>query len=140
MERERTIFTVDDRGVATFTLNRPEKLNAWDLKMKQEVVGTLDEVNKDPKIKILVITGKGRYFGAGIDLKDETRLKHEDAITETGWPPPAGLGDVAAVKLKKIAIAALNGPAVGNALDLSMACDFVIMVDTAFLWEPYVRV
>ena len=82
MERERTIFTIDDRGVAKLTLNRPEKLSAFDSKMRVEIGATLDEVNANPEIKILVITGVGRYFGTGLAVKEAAQAIAEKRTPE----------------------------------------------------------
>ena len=124
MERERTIYEVDKRGVATLTLNRPEKLNAFDDKMKDEIAATLEGVDADPDVKILVITGKGRYFGAGLDVKEAQNRMPEAGEQKQVWPRPAGAGDMRAAAVKKVTIAALNGPAVGMSCDLALACDF----------------
>ena len=140
MERERTIFAVDERGVARLTLNRPEALNAFDNKMRAEVEATLDEVNADPGIKILVITGEGRYFGAGLDVKEAAQRMPEVGQQKKVWPDPGGAGDVHAAQVKKISIAALNGPAVGMSCDLALACDFRILAESASLWEAYARI
>lgn len=139
MARERTIYDVDGRGVAKLTLNRPEKLNAFDGKMQAEIAAALDEANSDHKVKILVITGKGRYFGAGLDVKQAAEAMPEAGQQRTVWPAPAGAGDMRAAQVKKITIAALNGPAVGMSCDLAMACDFRIMAESATLWEAYAR-
>lgn len=139
MERERTIFTIDDRGVAKLTLNRPEVLNAFDSKMSAEIGATLDEVNDNPDIKVLVITGNGRYFGAGLDVKEAAKRMPEAGQQKAVWPAPAGAGDMRAAGVKKITIAALNGPAVGMSCDLALACDFRIMAESASLWEAYAR-
>ena len=139
MERERTIYTMDDRGVAKLTLNRPEKLNAFDAKMQAEIATTLDEVNTDPNVKILVITGKGRYFAAGLDVKEAANRMPEAGQQRATWPAPAGAGDIRAAQVKKITIAALNGPAVGMSCDLALTCDFRIMAESATLWEAYAR-
>ena len=141
MERERTIYAVDDRGVATLTLNRPEKLNAFDRKMQVEIGATLDEVNADNNVKILVITGNGRYFGAGLDVKQAAQSMPAAGEQRSVWPAPAGAGhtDLKAANVKKITIAALNGPAVGMSCDLALSCDFRIMAESATLWEAYAR-
>jgi enoyl-CoA hydratase/carnithine racemase len=139
MERERTIYAVDERGVATLTLNRPEKLNAFDRKMQSEIATTLDEVNADNNVKILVITGNGRYFGAGLDVKEAAQYMPKAGEQRSVWPAPAGAGDIRAANVKKITIAALNGPAVGMSCDLALSCDFRIMAESATLWEAYAR-
>jgi 2-(1,2-epoxy-1,2-dihydrophenyl)acetyl-CoA isomerase len=139
MERQRTIYSIDKRGVAKLILNRPEKLNAFDTRMQAEIAATLDEVNADPGIKILIITGKGRYFAAGLDVKEAQERMPEAGEQKLVWPRPAGTGDIRAAQAKKITIAALNGPAVGMSCDLALACDFRIMAESATLWEAYAR-
>ena len=139
MERERTIYNVDERGVAKLIFNRPEKLNAFDTRMQAEIATTLDEVNTDPSIKILVITGTGRYFAAGLDVKEAQQRMPEAGEQKLVWPGPAGAGDIRAAEVKKITVAALNGPAVGMSCDLALACDFRIMAESATLWEAYAR-
>ena len=139
MERERTIFEVDERGVAKLTFNRPEKLNAFDSKMQAEIAATFDEVNTDPGIKILIITGKGRYFAAGLDVKEAQSRMPEAGQQKKVWPGPAGAGDIRAAQVKKITLAALNGPAVGMSCDLALCCDFRLMAKSATLWEAYAR-
>lgn len=139
MDRERTIYSLDERGVAHLTLNRPEKLNAFDRKMQAEITSTLDEVNQDQNVKILVITGAGRYFGAGLDVKEAAQTTPGAGQQKAIWPAPAGAGDIRAISVKKISIAALNGPAVGMSCDLALSCDFRIMAESATLWEAYAR-
>ena len=139
MERERTEYNLDKRGVAKLTLNRPEKLNTFDLKMQAEIAATLNEVNADPNVKILVITGKGKFFSSGLDVKEVIQLLPEAGANKEVWPEPAGAGDIRAASVKKITIAALNGPAVGMSCDLALSCDFRIMAESATLWEAYAR-
>jgi len=139
MERERTEYGVDERGVARLTLNRPKALNAFDSKMRSEIAATLNEVNASREVKILVVTGNGRYFGAGLDVKEATQWMPEAGQQKSVWPPAAGAGDIQAAEVKKITIAALNGPAVGMSCDLALACDFRIMAESATLWEAYAR-
>ncbi len=139
MQRERTIFTVDSQGIARLTLNRPDVLNAQDKLMGAEIGATFDEVNSNPNIKLLVITGAGKYFGAGTDVKAARDRSPAAGEKKTVWPEPAGAGDVKAASVKKITIAAVNGPAIGMSCDLALACDFRIMAESAYLWEAYAR-
>ncbi len=139
MERERTLYSVDERGVAKLILNRPEALNAFDRKMQKEIGATLDEANEDPKVKILVITGKGRYFAAGLDVKEASKSMPDAGQKKDVLPEAAGAGDIRAARVKKITIAALNGPAVGMSCDLALTCDFRIIVESAMMWEAYAR-
>jgi 2-(1,2-epoxy-1,2-dihydrophenyl)acetyl-CoA isomerase len=139
MKRERTLYSIDDRGVATLTLNRPEKLNSFDQEMRDEIGATLDEVNEDSKVKILVITGTGKYFSAGLDVAEAGEKMPEAGQEREVWPFPAGAGDIKGANVKKINIAALNGPAIGMGADLALACDFRIMAESSNLWEAYAR-
>ncbi len=142
MERERTIYSVDERGVAKLIFNRPESLNATDSKMSNEIANTLREVNEDPRVKLLVVTGAGRYFGAGRDVKVAAKEMPEAGQarqTSVVWPQAAGAGDILMANVKKVTIAAVNGPAIGSSCDLALACDFRVMADTATLWEAYAR-
>lgn len=137
MERERTIYTVDERGVARLTLNRPEALNAFDTKMSAEMSDILDEVNTDPEVKILIMTGKGRYFSAGRDVKVAAQTEPEAGQLRASWPPRRGGTGI--TQVEKITIAALNGPAVGMSCDMALTCDFRIMAESATLWQAYIR-
>src|SRR5438067_7254448 len=66
---EQILYDVAD-GVATVTLNRPDKLNAWTLKMEQEVQAAVDRAEADDQVRVIALTGAGRGFCAGADLQD----------------------------------------------------------------------
>lgn len=117
------LFDVRD-GVATLTLNRPQALNALDLALKAELAARLREVGARPDVRAVVLTGAGRAFCSGGDIRQmeagrsaaDTRARllalHRDVVS-----PLAAL--------EKPVIAAVNGPAVGAGLSLAMACDLV---------------
>lgn len=139
MERVRTTYEVDERGVARLTLNRPEKLNAFDAPMRAEIAATIDEVNADPKVKILVIAARGSYFGAGLDVKEFGQMTSQGEPGQSAWPRPAGDVDIKATEIRKITIAAINGPAVGMSADVALSCDFRIMAESGTIWQAYAR-
>ena len=67
MPSQQTLYNVADR-VATITLNRPEKLNAWTAVMEQEVRSAMEEAERDENVRVIVLTGAGRGFCAGADM------------------------------------------------------------------------
>jgi 2-(1,2-epoxy-1,2-dihydrophenyl)acetyl-CoA isomerase len=137
---EAVELTVSGR-VARVTLNRPQALNAWTAELAAELLVVLGELERDPEIRVIVITGAGRAFSAGADLK-------------AGAPPtPEGKPDVATRlrtaynplilrirTLPKPVIAAVNGPAVGIGCSLALACDLVIAAHSAYFLMAFVNI
>lgn len=120
-----TIVTKREGKVATITLNRPEKLNAINPKMMQEIIEVITEVDRDDSIAVLLITGAGRAFSAGLDLKDMaslSKVKDADEIRvfhqRTTKVISLGLQN-----MEKPTIAMVNGLALAVSCDLALACD-----------------
>ena len=134
----------EQRGrVALVTLNRPEKLNAWTGLMEDEFIDAVNRTANDRSLAALVVTGAGRGFCAGADISDFSQ-----ALTMSGERPPDspllardGSPDVPlALSRGKPAIAAINGPAVGIGLTVTLACDIRIASEQARLSARFVRV
>lgn len=129
----------EDRGsIAILTLNRPEKRNALSQALIAQLSDQLDRLKVDSAIRVVILTGNGPTFCAGLDLKEAygsgTDTKSEGrAVTEV-----QALADLldAAHKLPKPTIAALNGDALAGGAGLAMGCDFVLMSPTARLGYP----
>ncbi|MGI8572807.1 MAG: enoyl-CoA hydratase/isomerase family protein [Solirubrobacteraceae bacterium] len=138
--RQTVELTMSDR-VAHVTLNRPQALNAWTAELAAELLDVLGELEQDPETRVIVITGAGRAFSAGADLK-------------AGAPPtPEGKPDVATRlrtaynplilrvrTLPKPVIAAVNGPAVGIGCSLALACDLVVAARSAYFLMAFVNI
>jgi enoyl-CoA hydratase/carnithine racemase len=132
MEYEDLLLGKDDSGIATLTLNVPNKLNALTVKMGMNLPLAVDEVAQDDNIRVLIITGAGRGFCSGADvslLQSLTKVAEQSRFNRlqvTGWP----VADIFP-KLLKPTIAAINGPCVGAGLSLALSCDIRIASETA---------
>lgn len=135
---ETILYEVDD-PVALITLNRPSRLNAWNLTMARELHDAVRRAGADRRVVGVIITGAGRAFCSGGDLKD---LKPEDLrakpLSDGDATRPEAGGDPAGplaylMKLPKPVIAAVNGPAVGMGAVISLWADLRFMAEEAML-------
>jgi enoyl-CoA hydratase/carnithine racemase len=133
-----------DGHIATITLNRPEAMNALSAEMSDGLVEAITEVGRDDEVRVLIVTGTGRAFCAGGDLK--TMLARGEAERAAGAAGKLRSLDAAGrripVMLKKLpkpTIAAVNGIAAGWGCDLAMACDIRIAATSARFTEAFVK-
>lgn len=128
-------------GVGTVTLNRPDRLNAVDDAMAGELVQATGELLNDPAVRALIVTGAGRAFSAGGDVKFLGK-----AITESHYDEAMSLvragGQLARMirESSKPVLASLNGVAAGGGANLALACDLRIAADTAGLGQVFHRI
>jgi len=133
---EKTILVKKDEGVATFTLNRPEVLNACNEPMLKELYDALHEAERDKEVRCLVLTGAGRAFCAGHDLKGYVPGSHlSDTILHLYNPVILKLRT-----LDKPIIASVNGVAAGAGFSLALACDLRIASERASLMAAFIRI
>ncbi len=133
-----TILYEKQSGVATITLNRPQALNAFTSQMNSEFMSALRDAEKDGEIRSIVISGAGRAFCAGQDLKArswEQRGSLGQSLREKYNPIILRLRDT-----EKIVLAAVNGIAAGAGCNLALACDLRIASEEARFIEAFVRV
>lgn len=124
-----TIILEKKEGVATLTLNRPEKLNALNRKMTEELESAMVEIRKDRDVRALVITGAGRGFCSGADVGD---MAQAAAPVETRyWTQTAHKIILALTDLEKPVIAKVNGVAVGIGCSLALSADIIIASENA---------
>ncbi len=115
-----TLLVERNEGVATITLNRPEKMNTWNAVVAAELGDALTAANDDNDVRAIVITGAGRAFCAGADLE---RGGDTFAGREGGDDSRRNVRDVYPHQIDKPVIAAINGPAVGVGMTYPMLCD-----------------
>ena len=127
-----TVLVSASEGVATITLNRPDALNSFTVELKETLLETLLQVAADPSARAVVLTGAGRGFCAGQDLRE-----HGDALASGDSAPLSTVERhynpicLALATMPKPVIAAVNGIAAGAGASLSFACDFRIAADSA---------
>jgi 2-(1,2-epoxy-1,2-dihydrophenyl)acetyl-CoA isomerase len=130
-----------DGGVGRLTLNRPDSLNAWTAGFGRELKQAIERDAADPSVRALLITGAGRGFSSGADLK-EGFDSAEDGMPDVRkeldqlyHPIIAGVR-----RLEKPVVAAVNGPAVGIGASLAFACDLVLAAESAFFGLAFVNI
>ncbi|MEM7079273.1 MAG: crotonase/enoyl-CoA hydratase family protein [Pseudomonadota bacterium] len=133
MDYETILYDVED-GIATFTLNRPEALNAFTHQMRDELIDACDRADADDAVKVIVVTGAGRAFCAGADLSGGGSTFDADgrADRKSGLNPDGGgLLTLRLYELNKPIIAAINGAAVGVGVTMTLAMDIRLASDNA---------
>ena len=152
MPNQETIYQVADH-VATITLNRPDKLNAWTAIMEQEVRAAFEQADADENVRIIILTGAGRGFCAGADMS-LLRSVADQGLDEAGRAYAvrnAGNGGISGARpdfqkkysyfpaISKPVIAAINGPVVGLALVIALYCDIRFASDSAKFSTAFAR-
>jgi len=150
MPNQETLFNVADR-IATITLNRPDKLNAWTVVMECEVRAAMEEAERDQSVRAIVLTGAGRGFCAGADMSLLSNVA-EKGLDETRRARALRAdGDREGVRLDfqkkysyfpaitKPVIAAIQGPVVGLGLVIALYCDLRFASDAARFGTAFAR-
>jgi len=136
MKELKTIMLEQKDGIGYLTLNRPEVFNAISQELIDEVKYALETVNNDEKIRVLIITGAGKGFQAGADIRE---LSAMSPITILRWNEGVLRNNAMIEKLRQPVIAAINGLAMGGGLELALSCSIRIAVEGAKLALPEVK-
>jgi 2-(1,2-epoxy-1,2-dihydrophenyl)acetyl-CoA isomerase len=123
-------------GVGTITLNRPESLNAMNATMRGELVAALKGASRDDAVRCLVITGEGRGFCSGADLRGGDDERHFRQVLTDQYNPLV----TAIRELPKPVVAAVNGVAAGAGVSIALACDLVYASEDARFIQAFVKI
>lgn len=133
---------LDRRGAELrIVLNRPDVMNAWDKQFGIDLLAAVEQAAADEEVRAVVITGAGRGFSSGADLRagfDPTPEGHPDvqkALTERYHPIIAGIR-----RMPKPVVAAVNGPAVGIGCSLALACDLIVAKESAYFLLAFINI
>jgi len=127
-------------GVAWITMNRPNALNAWTRRLGQELITALEDAAADPEVRAIVLTGAGRAFSSGADLKEghEPSSGRPDVLT-----PLRQVYNPLILRVRTIpkpVVAAVNGPAVGIGCSLALAADLIVAAESAYFLLAFVNI
>ncbi len=140
----QTVNLTVDEGVATVQLNRPQTLNAWNAQFGEDLLSVLARCREDEQIRSVLITGAGRGFSSGADLRelggqDIALEERPDGVykqlTEVYHPIMVGIRE-----LPKPVVAAVNGPAVGIGCSLALCCDLILAAESSYFLLAFVNI
>jgi 2-(1,2-epoxy-1,2-dihydrophenyl)acetyl-CoA isomerase len=137
-----TVIVNVAEGAATIELNRQHALNAWNAQLGTDLLAALEAAAADDEVRAVVVTGAGRAFSSGADLKDlsgdttpEGRPDVYRTLTERYHPIMRAIRE-----LPKPVIAAVNGPAVGIGCSLALCCDLILAAESAYFLLAFVNI
>lgn len=127
-------FRVSKQGhIATVTLDRPP-VNAVNEASRYEIIDIFDTLSEDSEVRVVILTGSGRYFCGGADIKERSRVRDPKKYREVNR---MSLASIQSVKdCRKPVIGAMNGPAIGAGGAIMLNCDILVASEDCYLWMP----
>ncbi|HXX34083.1 MAG TPA: enoyl-CoA hydratase-related protein [Thermodesulfobacteriota bacterium] len=134
-----TLIYEREEGIAIVTMNRPDQLNALSFKLKEELSGVFDVMEKDDEVKVVILTGGPKAFSAGADIKERSTV--EMSQSQSFFERRKNHTFYCKIEdFEKPVIAAISGVAVGGGCELSLVCDLRIASETARFGSPEVKI
>jgi enoyl-CoA hydratase len=130
-----TIVLTKESGVALIQFNRPEVLNAINMKLMEELVSTLEELDKENDIRCIILTGNEKAFAAGADIKEMAEASAMEMLQRDQFARWDRIR-----KIKKPIIAAVSGFALGGGCELAMTCDIILASESAKFGQPEITI
>jgi 2-(1,2-epoxy-1,2-dihydrophenyl)acetyl-CoA isomerase len=136
-----TVAVQRREGVMTIELNRPDSLNAWNQALGEELLAAVQQAASDTAVRAVIVTGAGRAFSSGADLKAGFEPRPDGApdvrtaLTQRYHPIITGIR-----RMPKPVVAAVNGPAVGIGCSLALACDLILAAESAYFLLAFVNI
>lgn len=131
MTPQLAVLCEKEAGIARLTLNRVEQRNALDIPTLEFLFAQLEQLNQDPDVRVVVLSGNGRSFCAGADLAEWAAAQARGDLETYGWTEAAHQLMTRLHSLEKPTLAAINGTAVGAGLDLALCCDLRVAAQSA---------
>ena len=122
-------------AVAVITLHRPEAMNSFNTELRADLAAALQRAHDDESVRVVVLTGEGRTFSAGADLKAGIDKDVSEILQVEYRPVQEAIAD-----MPKPVIAAIPGSAAGIGLSIALNCDLLIMADNAFMLSPFTTI
>ena len=133
------INVTNSNAITTITLDRQEALNALTPALLNDLADALGAAAADPDVRVVVLTGEGRAFSAGVDLKALAEEPPEDGDVSGALNTPARRACDALSHMPKVTIACVNGFCFTGALELALACDLMVVAEEAKLGDTHAK-
>ncbi|MEL7429768.1 MAG: enoyl-CoA hydratase-related protein [Pseudomonadota bacterium] len=134
MKSDVLLYGIND-GTCTITLNRPKALNSFNTQLRADLASALTEASTDDKVRVIVLKGSGKGFCAGADLAEGVEDGVERQLKEEYKPAIMAIRNS-----PKPVIAQVHGPAAGIGAGFALACDMVVMADTAYMYLAFAAI
>jgi 2-(1,2-epoxy-1,2-dihydrophenyl)acetyl-CoA isomerase len=136
-----TVLWEQDGPIGRITLNRPETINAWTAEFGKELVDVVAAASADESVRAVLVTGAGRGFSSGADLKAGFEPHPEDNMPDVQKELELYHGAITGIRrMPKPVVAAVHGAAVGIGCSLALACDLVLATESAFFGLAFVNI
>ncbi|MEX2126316.1 MAG: enoyl-CoA hydratase/isomerase family protein [Woeseia sp.] len=137
MSEFETVRYAQDGNVSIITIHRPDAMNSFNTELRRDLLAAFQQARDDPSVRVVVLTGEGRSFSAGADLKGS--LSADRSVEEQLQLEYRPVFECIAAMDQPV-IAAVGGSAAGIGMSYALACDLLVMAENAFLLSPFTTI